>query len=185
MDYYNNHMKYAALLRAINVGGNNKLPMKDLARIFTDAGCRGVETYIQSGNVVFTASAKILKKLPETIAAAIESEFGFRAPIIIRSHEELAAIINANPFLKSNEAEKTLHVAFLASGVQNDAIAKLDPQRCAPDRFHVIGKDMYLHMASGLGRTKLTNAWIDSKLETISTVRNWNTVLKLHEMTRS
>jgi uncharacterized protein (DUF1697 family) len=178
-------MKHAALLRAINVGGNNKLPMKDLSKIFTDAGCRDVQTYIQSGNVVFTAPSKILKNLPETIADAIESEFGFRPPVIIRSHEELAAVIKTNPFLKSNEAEKTLHVAFLSTVAQNEAIAKLDPQRCAPDRFHVLGKDMFLHMSSGIGRSKLTNAWIDSKLETISTVRNWNTVLKLHEMTRS
>jgi uncharacterized protein (DUF1697 family) len=178
-------MKHAALLRAINVGGNNRLPMADLARIFTDAGCRDVQTYIQSGNVVFTAPARLLNKLPGKIADAIESEFGFRAPVIVRSHEELAALIKTNPFLKSNEAEKTLHVAFLSTVAQKEAIAKLDPQRCAPDRFHVLGKDMYLHMSSGLGRTKLTNAWIDSKLETISTVRNWNTVLKLHEMTCS
>lgn len=177
-------MKHAALLRAINVGGNNILPMKALAKIFADAGCRDVQTYIQSGNVVFTAPSKILKKLPETIADAIRSEFGFRPPVIVRSHHELAALIKTNPFLKSNEADRTLHVAFLSTVATNEAIAKLDPQRCAPDRFHVIGKDMYLHMCSGLGRTKLTNAWIDSKLETISTVRNWNTVLKLHEMTR-
>jgi uncharacterized protein (DUF1697 family) len=178
-------MKHAAFLRAVNVGGNNRLPMADLTRIFTDAGCRDVQTYIQSGNVVFTAPAKILKKLPETIAHAIESEFGFRAPVIVRSHEELDTLTKANPFLKAAEAEKTLHVAFLAGTPNADLIAKLDPTRCAPDRFHVIGKHMYLHMPNGMGRTKLTNAWIDSKLETISTARNWATVLKLHEMTRS
>lgn len=177
-------MKHAALLRAVNLGRKNRLPMADLTRIFIDAGCRDVQTYIQSGNVVFTAPAKLLRKLPETIADAIESEFGFRAPVIIRSHEELAAVLKTNPFLKSSEAEKSLHVVFLSTAPRNEAILKLDAKRCAPDRFHVIGKDMYLHMPNGLGRSKLTNTWIDSRLETISTVRNWNTVLTLHEMTR-
>src|SRR5438093_8225279 len=107
-------MKHAALLRGINVGGKNILPMKDLAEIFAKAGCRDVQTYIQSGNVVFDATAGVIKKLSPVIARAIADNFGYNVPVVVRSHEQLAAIVRVNPFLKAGEPEKTLHVAFLA-----------------------------------------------------------------------
>jgi len=177
-------MKHVALLRAINVGGNNKLPMKDLAAMFVAAGCRDVVTYIQSGNVVFSAPAAVLKKLPQTISQTIVRDFGHRVPVVIRSHEELAATTCSNPFLKAGEEEKTLHVAFLADIPAADAVAKLDPQRSPSGRFAVVGRDIYLHLPKGVAESKLTNTWMDSKLSTVSTMRNWATVLKLHEMTK-
>ena len=177
-------MKYAALLRGVNVGGKNKLPMKDLAAMFVAAGCRDVVTYIQSGNVVFSATAAVLKKLPATISKSIIQAFGHRVPVVIRSHEELAAVIRENPYLKAGEPEITLYVAFLADQPGSDAVAKLDPQRSPPDRYTVLGKEIHMHLPGGIGNSKLTNAWMDSKLSTISTARNWATVLKLHEMTK-
>ncbi len=178
-------MKHVALLRGVNVGGKNKLPMKDLAAMFVAAGCRDVTTYIQSGNVVFSAPAGVLKKLPTTISAAIEKAFGHRVPVVVRSHEQLGAVIRDNPYLKAGEAEQTLYVAFLADMPGADAVSKLDPQRSPPDRFCVLGKEIHMHLPAGMGTSKLTNAWMDSKLSTISTARNWATVLKLHEMTRT
>ena len=175
-------MKHVALLRGINVGGKNMLPMKDLAAMMTEAGCREVVTYIQSGNVVFSASAAVLKKLPGIISQKIAHQFGHRVPVMIRSHEELAAVIRGNPFLK--EGDERLYVAFLADIPAAEAVAKLDPNRSPSDRFAVIGKDVYLHLQTGAAKTKLTNAWMDSKLSTISTARNWATVRKLHEMTQ-
>jgi uncharacterized protein (DUF1697 family) len=177
-------MKHAALLRAINVSGRNKLPMKDLAAMFVTAGCRDVVTYIQSGNVVFNAPAAVLKKLPQAIAQHIADDFGHKVPVVVRSHEQLAALVRENPFLKAGEPEKALYVAFLADLPGAEAIAKLDPQRSPPDRFFVAGQHIYLHLPNGAGESKLTNAWMDSKLSTISTARNWNTVLKLYEMTK-
>jgi uncharacterized protein (DUF1697 family) len=176
-------MKYAALLRGINVGGKNMLPMKDLAGYFGKAGCRDVVTYIQSGNVVFNASGATLKKLPKAISAMIEDGFGHRVPVVIRSHEELAAVVRNNPFPGAIE-DKRLYVAFLADAPGAEAIAKLDPDRSPPDKFVVLGKEIYMHLLTGAAKTKLTNAWMDSKLSTISTARNWATVLKLHEMTQ-
>jgi uncharacterized protein (DUF1697 family) len=177
-------MKHVALLRGINVGGKNMLPMKALAEIFTGAGCRDVVTYIQSGNVVFRASATVLKKLPVVVSAKIADGFGHRVPVVIRSHNELAAVIRDNPFLQAGELEKTLFVAFLADLPGAEAVATLEPQRSPPDRFVVIGKDVHMHLLNHAAKTKLTNAWLDSKLSTISTARNWATVLKLHEMTK-
>jgi uncharacterized protein (DUF1697 family) len=177
-------MKHVALLRAINVSGRNKLPMKDLAAMFEAAGCRDVATYIQSGNVVFSAPATVLKKLPQTISKGIADDFGHKVPVVIRSHEEIAAVVGGNPFLKAGEPEKTLHVVFLADPPNAEAVAKLDPQRSPPDRFIVTGQHIYLHLPNGAGQSKLTNAWMDSKLSTISTARNWATVLKVYQMTK-
>ncbi len=177
-------MKHAALLRGINVGGKNMLPMKDLAEMFVKAGCRDVVTYIQSGNVVFSAPAVVLKKLPQTISLAIAERFGHRVPVVIRSRDDLAVVVRNNPFLTDCEPDKTHFVVFLADAPSAEAIAKLDPQRSPPDRFVVTGREIYLHLLNHAAKTKLTNAWMDSKLSTVSTARNWATVLKLHEMTR-
>jgi uncharacterized protein (DUF1697 family) len=177
-------VKYAALLRGINVGGKNMLPMKDLAQIFVGAGCKDVKTYIQSGNVVFSAPVAVVKKLPSLISAKIAKDFGHKVPVVIRSHEQLAAAIQGNPFLVAGEPEKSLHLAFLESTPSAEAVAKLDPNRSPGDRFHVLESSVYLCLPNGAGNSKLTNAWMDSKLSTISTARNWATVLMLHEMTK-
>jgi uncharacterized protein (DUF1697 family) len=176
-------MKHVALLRAINVGGKNMLPMKVLAEMFVTAGCRDVVTYIQSGNVVFSAPTAVLRKLAQTISQRIADDFGYQVPVVLRSHEELAAVVRANPFLKAGETEKVLHVAFLRDVPGADLVANLDPLRSPPDRFAVVGRDVFLHLVNHAAKTKLTNAWMDSKLKTISTARNWATVLKLHDMT--
>ncbi len=177
-------MKYAALLRGINVGGKNMLPMKDLAEMFVSAGCKDVRTYIQSGNVVFSAPVAVVKKLPAAISEKIAKNFGHKVPVVIRSHEQLAVAIQANPFCLAGEPEKSLHLSFLEATPAADAVSKLDPDRSPGDRFQVVGNSMYLCLPNGAGNSKLTNAWVDSKLSTISTVRNWATVLMLFEMTK-
>ena len=172
-------MKHIALLRGINVGGKNIVPMRELAALFTAAGCRDVTTYIQSGNVIFTAPASVLTKLSATVSNA------FGVPAVIRSHDELAAAISGNPYLAEGIDPKTLHMMFLATHPATTAVAALDPDRSPPCRFCVKGQDIYLHLPAGVAKTKITNAWIDSKLSTVSTIRNWNTVLKLLELTRT
>lgn len=176
-------MKHVALLRAVNVA-KRMLPMKDLAEIFVAAGCGDVLTYIQSGNVVFSAPPTILKKLPAVITERIEERFGFRVPVILRTRENLARTIRDNPFLREGKAEKTLHVYFLADTPSASAIESLDIERFLPDSFRASGSDVYLHLPNGMGRSKLTNAYFDSKLSTVSTARNWATVLKLFELTQ-
>jgi uncharacterized protein (DUF1697 family) len=173
---------YVALLRGINVTGKRILPMKQLTEIFTGARCGNVRTYIQSGNVVFTASPKVAKGLPARVAKSIEERFGFSVPIVLRTREELAKAARDNPFLKAGLPQQALHVYFLADVPGADAIQALDPQRSAPDAFHVSGREIYLHLPNGMGNTKLTNAYFDSRLKTVCTARNWNTVLKLLEL---
>lgn len=173
-------MKCAALLRGINVGGKNKLPMKELAALFAEAGCRDVETYIQSGNVVFEAPAALVRRVPESLREAIEERFGFPAPMTVRSGAELARVVAGNPFLRQGAAEKELHVYFLAD---QPAATELDAKLSPPDEFVLQGREIYLRLPNGMGRSKLTNAYFDSKLKTVSTARNWATVLHLTAMT--
>ncbi len=174
--------RQVALLRGINVGGKNILPMKELAAMFAAAGCGDVATYIQSGNVVFSAGAGVKKRLVGLISQGIEERFGFRIPVVMRTAEELGAVIRENPYLKAGVSEELLHVYFLADVPGAGEVGKLDLLRSAPDAFSVQGREVYLRLPNGMARTKLTNAYFDSKLGTVSTARNWRTILKLYEM---
>ncbi len=174
-------MTHVALLRGINVGGNNLLPMKELALMFAAAGCTDVRTYIQSGNVIFQAPAGT-SRIADMVAANIEKQFGFRVPVILRTSQQLRKTIRDNPYLAAAADQKALYVYFMAHAPNARAIAGLDPGRSAPDAFYVRGQEIYLHLPNGMGRSKLTNAYFDSKLSTICTARNWATVLKLAEM---
>ncbi len=149
--------------------------------MFADAGCTDARTYIQSGNVIFQAPRNAAG-IADKITAAIEKRFGFRIPVILRTSEQLLQTIRDNPFLARGVEAKWLHVYFLAGPPKAGAIASLDPSRSAPDAFHVLGQEIYLHLPNGMARSKLTNAYFDSKLSTTCTARNWATVLKLSEM---
>ena len=180
--------KYIALLRGINVGGKNILPMRDLTEIFCKAGCGDVRTYIQSGNVVFTATTECADRISIAATAQIQKRFGIRSPVIVRTSKDLREIVAGNPFL-SGQGKATdialLHVAFLADSPDRKRIASLDPARSPGDRMEVRRtgrREVYLHLANGMGKTRITNAWLDSTLATTSTVRNWRTVLNLLEM---
>jgi len=135
-----------ALLRGINVGGKNKLPMRDLAAMFEDAGCGNVRTFIQSGNVVFTAGAKVSASLGAVIASKIEEQFGHRVPVILRTAQQLREVVSNNPFPDSPD---NLHVMFLADRPSAAKISALDPNRSAPDEFIVRGGEIYLHLPNG------------------------------------
>ena len=177
--------RYVALLRGINVAGKNMLPMKDLADIFRDSGCTDVSTFINSGNVIFSAGSDAEKTLPNRISQHIEDSFGYRIPVVLRTLEELQKAVTANPFLSPGADEKTLHLYFLRDRPSPTAVASLDPERSLPDTFAVVGREVYLNLPNGMARTKLTNAWFDSTLKTVSTARNWNTTNKLIELLSS
>ena len=172
-------MKYVALLRGINVGGKHRLPMKQLVAIVGEVGATQVETYIQSGNVVFAASRAVATRLANATASVIAERFGFDTPVIVRSADEVTAIVRDNPFFAQGADPDTLHVAFLADVPPASAIATLEPTRSPPDAFVVCGAAVYLQLPNGTARSKLTNDWFDRKLGTRSTIRNWRTVLEL------
>ncbi|HBQ16389.1 MAG TPA: hypothetical protein DEF51_36420 [Myxococcales bacterium] len=171
-------MTHVALLRGVNVGGKNKLPMKALVALFEDLGCEAVRTYIQSGNVIF--EAKSTEGLADRIAARIETEHGLRVPVVLRTAEALARIRDDNPFPDADP--KALHVMFLRDAPAKVRVKALDPDRSPGDAFVVRGANVYVCCPNGVARTKLTNAWFDAQLGTVSTGRNWRTLGKLIEL---
>jgi uncharacterized protein (DUF1697 family) len=173
---------YLALLRGINLGPKNKIPMPDLAEVFTKAGCKKVRTYIQSGNVIFEATPELSIRLPDLIAKEIQRRFGHKVPVMLRTTGEMREVLRENPFFKEGAAEEILHVMFLADLPKPGAAKSLDPDRSPPNRFMVRGKEIYLLFPAGFARTKLTSSYFDSKLGTIGTVRNWRTVTKLLDL---
>src|SRR5579862_7833482 len=166
-------MTYLALLRGVNVGGKNRMSMNELADLFVRAGCSNVRSFIQSGNVVFSASDDVYTRLPEVMPENIFSRFGFKAPVVLRTADELSAVVQSNPFVGE---EETVSVAFLREWPTKDQVSDLDADRSPPDRFVVLGREIYMHLPSGTANSKLTNAYFDSKLKTVSTGRNWRTV---------
>lgn len=172
-----------ALLRGINVGGKNKLPMKELVDVFRTAGGDDVRTYIQSGNVVFRARSSAAGGVAEAVTRGIADRFGYRVPVVVRRADELRTVVEVNPFIRAGRDPKMLHVAFLAAKPSAREVAGLDPERSPPDELAVVGREVYLCCPNGMARTKFTNDYFDRQLGTTSTLRNWRTVLQLQSMT--
>ncbi len=163
-----------ALLRGINVGGTGKLPMADLRSILQSLGAQDVQTYIQSGNAVFSGSLRA-----EDISTAVEKAFGFRPRCMVLSADTLRAATRANPFEVTDPKE--MHLFFLERQPQ------IDPDTLSPDangveRWHLGDKVFYLYSPGGLSKSKLA-ARLERRLGVAATARNWNTVTKLAGMT--
>lgn len=176
---------YVILLRAVNVGGYGKLPMAELRKMLSGLGFDNVETYIQSGNAVVDAEAPAAK-VAQSVAAALERLIGSPVGVIVRTHEQLDRIIRENPYAKEASDGSKVHVAFLVGPAAPGARAALEqiveqyPNR--RDRYQLAGDHIYLHLPDGAAETKFTGKTLDKAISVISTGRNWNTVLKLHEM---
>jgi uncharacterized protein (DUF1697 family) len=174
--------RQVALLRGINVGGKHRVPMATLRELFESAGATEVETYIQSGNVVYTAPAKLARTLPERVREAINETFEFDVPIVSRSAAELGEAARAHPFVGRVADEKLLMVAFLDRKPSAAKLAALDPNRSPGDLIEVRGQHVYLAFPNGSGRSKLDANWLDRSLDAVGTWRNWRTVQALIEM---
>jgi uncharacterized protein (DUF1697 family) len=173
---------YVALLRGVNVGGRNKLPMKDLAAMFERLGCTNVRAYVQSGNVVFDAPERALATIPARIAAAVRERFGHAPETIVRSREDLRSVIDGNPFVARGADLARLQVMFLAQRPSPERAASLDPDRSPGDEYVLAGRELYLYQPGGIAESKLTNAYFDAKLKTTSTGRSWRTVLAIADL---
>jgi len=158
------------------------LPMKDLAAIFGEAGAADVRTYINSGNVIFSAKAATAKVIPGLVAEMIAKGFGFRPPVALRTAAEIEQVAASNPFLTADADLAILHVSFLLDLPDAAGIAAVEGKRSENDFFEFRGQEIYLYFPNGVLKSKLTNAFLDSRLKTISTSRNWRTVVKLRDM---
>lgn len=203
-------MRFVALLRAVNVSGQNKIPMAELRRILGGLGLTGVETYLQSGNAVFDAeggdqTGASAQELAAAIETRIERDLGPRVGVLVVSADAFARVVQANPFVGAADVdEQWLHATFLLgsaaesdfgptseaafSAVYEAAFRKLSLPAEAGERAAFVGAPalavpvVYLYLPNGYGRTKLNNGYFERSLGAAATTRNWRTVLALAGM---
>jgi len=176
---------YIAMLRGINVSGHKMIKMDALRASLGALKLSNVQTYVQSGNVVFGVGNGSVAALSEKIQQRILRDFGFEVPVFLRTAKELAQIVEGNPFLKETAIDRSkLHVTFLSDASLDTASEALQPLAVKPERFHVIGREIFLYCPNGYGRTKLSNTAIEKKLSIGATTRKWKTVNTLLAMTK-
>jgi len=172
-----------AMLRAVNVGGRNKIAMEDLRALCSDLGLSNPKTYIQSGNVAFGTAEPDLARLARRIEDEMERRCAFRTVAILRTASDLRSVIAANPFAARAGIEPNkLHVTFLAADPGPEICGTIRAIPTDPEELHIAGREMYCYFPNGAGQSKLPTALIERTLRTPGTARNWNTVLKLLEM---
>lgn len=174
-------LTYIALFRGINVGGKNILPMDDLTRELKALGLKNIQTYIQSGNVVFQTPKKPSDSLGEEIADRIESKKKFRPHVLILDHKAFEHAMQLNPFREGEADPKTLHLMFLADKPKTPDMKAISELKSATENFQLREKIFYLHAPDGIGRSKLA-ASVEKILAVSATGRNWRTVVKLSEL---
>ncbi|GAA2489339.1 DUF1697 domain-containing protein [Streptomyces gobitricini] len=179
--------RYAALLRGINVGGHKKVPMAQLRTLLTELGHSDVTTYLQSGNAAFTSTSGAGEDtLAAELGAAIEQHFGFRVDCLVCGGPYLRAVADACPFPAAGLEPRQLHVTYFSEAVTPDRFARLDQAAFLPEEFRLGDRALYLYAPEGLGRSKLAEALARPAFtkDITATTRNWNTVVKLAELTR-
>lgn len=174
---------FIALLRGINVSGQKQIKMADLKTSFEALGFSKVQTYIQSGNVVFISKNSQTDELEKLIGKKILDEYGFQVPVIVIRSDEWKTIMKNNPFLgtKENESEK-LYLTVLSEVPSAEDLKKLGGLDSGHDTYKIEGKNIYLYVPGGYGRTRINNNYFENKLKVSATTRNWKTVKKLSEL---
>ena len=174
---------YIALLRGINVSGQKIIKMDELRESLKQLDFAKTQTYIQSGNIIFSCKKTDHLILETKISKLILENWDFEVPVIIRELEELIKIKNGNPFLKDEGIDTSkLHVTFLSNTPKKESINGLSNFKNPSEQFKIIEKEMYFYFPNGVGKSKLTNKLFERKLSVICTSRNWRTVNKLIEI---
>jgi uncharacterized protein (DUF1697 family) len=176
--------KFIALLRGINVSGQKKIKMSDLKTLFEEDGFQNVETYIQSGNVIFSAKEKSPAKLEEKIVSAIKKKFGFDVKVIVITPGEIENTLKSNPFIKKKNDFDKLYVIFLSEKPLAENMKKLNTVDYSPEEYLIDGKYVYLFVPNGYGKAKLNNNFFENKLKVSGSTRNWKTVNQLYELSK-
>lgn len=173
---------YVALLRAVNVGGRNRIAMGDLRRLLEGLGYGDVRTHLQSGNAVFTAGSTQPERVGADIEGALERELGLAAKVLVRTRAELERVIAANPLLEMADDHARLLVMFLAGAPDRAVLGELAPADFEPEVFAFGEREIYAWYPHGTGATKRSNAFWERRLGVVSTGRNWRTVTRLLEL---
>lgn len=175
-------MEYICLLRGINVSGQKLIKMKDLAPVFEQLGYNRVQTYIQSGNVLFSTPEKATDKLKHEIETRIHQTFGFEVPVFLLTPDDIQSILENNPFSEeTRQHPEQCYVTLLAGVPQEQYSRSTQSLSGGTDLFHIAGNVVYLFCLGGYGKSKLSNNFFEQKLKTGATTRNWKTMVTLAE----
>ena len=164
--------------------GHNKIRMDDLLTLFKESGFNDSETFIQSGNVIFSYNDKEQEKdLINRIESGIRLKFGYEIAAFIRTSEEIKEIVKRNPFLSEKKFDPSRSaVIFLHEKPGEAQTEKVKNVDYPPDKFSIIGREIFIYCPNGFGRTKLYTNFFENKMKVKGTARNWNTILKIMEM---
>lgn len=177
---------FICLLRGINVGGKNSIKMDALKSVFEKIGCQNVNTFIQSGNIVFIHQQRDSKILVEKIAGQILSDLGLKIPLMVLTLQKFKQIVLNNPLANDGEKEISfLHVSFLSGTSDNKNKETVINGKAELEEIAIANEAVYLYCPNGYGRTKLNNNFLENKLKVQATTRNWKTTLKLLEIASS
>lgn len=175
---------YISILRGINVSGQKLIKMVALKKIYESLNFGTIQTYIQSGNVIFSSTENDPKALETIIASKIASEFGFEVPVIVLNAKTWQTIIDNNPFAKDDQKESScLHVTFLAEKPIPFSKESILEKKAPNEEIDFTQNAVYLYCPNGYGKTKLTNSFLENKLKVKATTRNWKTAKKLLQLT--
>ncbi len=171
-----------AMLRAVNVGGRNRLPMARLQEVAARLGHLRVQTHLQSGNLVCWAAGEDLGGFGRGLRSGLSAEGLPDVPVLVRSADQMVELVRRSPLAKAAIPQRFWHLTFLDSDPDPALVAAIDPSAGDPDRFWVSGREVYLGCPGGYGSTRLSNSFLERKLKVVGTTRNWATVLRLTEM---
>lgn len=170
---------YVALLRGINVSGHNMIKMADLRQLCQQIGLQQVQTYIQSGNILFEAEERA-EPLRQRIEAVITATFGYTVPVLLRTAPEMEQIVKDCPFDTAGLAEgESIYVTLLAAAPTPEAVAGLPRHSGELDEYRILGREVYILCRQPYHKSKLTNQFFEQKLGVPATSRNWRTITTL------
>ena len=175
-------MRYVALLRGINLGGNVMIKMEALRKAFEDLGFENVKTYINSGNVAFDTRKTAESTLVDSIESAVEKLVGRQVAVIVRSQKDIERILKNNPFAGQYESHKHMHVLFLKEPMPKEKEEQLQASALPGERYEVRGREIYNLLPQGVAGSLLTKGFFEKKPRVPYTGRNWRTVEKLAEL---
>ncbi len=176
---------YVSMLRAVNVGGTSRIKMDALRAVYESIGLKDVRTLLQSGNVVFRSGISDREQLVKRITQELERRLELKVDVILRTLPEVASIVERGPVLSPRADKAKLLVMFLSAVPDGAAQAAFAKGHKGPEMLEMRGPEIYLYYPDGVGRSKLTGAFIENKLNVSGTARNWNTLQKLLETARA
>ena len=171
---------FICLLRAVNVGGHNKIKMEVLRELCRTLKFRGAQTYVQSGNVVFHSDDGDAAVVARKLQTAIERKLGFRPDVIVRTAAEMRAVVSQNPFAKKRGIEpRKLLVTFLSAEPDAVGLKAARAMETNPEEMHIQGREAFIYYPVGMGKSRLAWTKVERILKVSGTARNWNSVNEL------